>query len=99
MKNRSLLAAGVASLFMVAGMASAEDTDDARPARQETQKKATPEPAKCTHAPGSHIKLAKPGDCAKAARGPYRSYSRDELDSTGETNLADALRKLDPSIR
>ena len=65
---------------------------------EEAPKKA-PEPAKCTHAPGSHIKLAKPEDCKKAARGPYRSYSKEDLESTGETNVADALRKLDPSFR
>lgn len=27
-----------------------------------------------------------------------RAYTRDDLDHTGEINLADALRKLDPSI-
>lgn len=30
---------------------------------------------------------------------PGRSYSKDDLDRTGHTNLADALRTLDPSIR
>ena len=28
-----------------------------------------------------------------------RSYTREELDRTGEINIADALRKLDPAIR
>ena len=28
-----------------------------------------------------------------------RVYSRDDLDRTGEVDIADALRKLDPSIR
>ena len=103
MKYRNGLIAGMVSLFMAAGIASAEDAAtpaaDAKPAKAEPQKKAAPEAARCTQAPGSHIKLAKPEDCTKAARGPYRSYSKDELDSTGETNVADALRKLDPSIR
>ncbi|MEL1265104.1 hypothetical protein [Pseudoxanthomonas putridarboris] len=30
---------------------------------------------------------------------PGRSYSKEDLDRTGHTNLADALRTLDPSIR
>lgn len=34
--------------------------------------------------------------CSNGAIG--RAYTRDDLDHTGETNLADALRKLDPSI-
>jgi hypothetical protein len=93
MKYRSGLIAGMASLFMVAGIASAEDAAapaaDAKPTKE----------AKCTVAPGSHIRLAKPQDCARAAHGPYRSYSKEELDTTGETSVADALRKLDPSIR
>jgi hypothetical protein len=93
MKIRSGFIAGMASLFMVAGMASAEETTKAEP-----QKKVAAEPAKCTHAPGSHIRLSKPEECAKAARGPYRSYSKDDLDRTGETDLAEALRKLDPAF-
>lgn len=28
-----------------------------------------------------------------------RSYSKDDLDRTGEINLADALRRLDPAVR
>lgn len=33
--------------------------------------------------------------CANAAG---RAYTKDDLDRTGEVDLADALRKLDPSI-
>ncbi len=103
MNCRTGLIAGMASLFMVAGIASAEDAAtpaaDARPTKAEPQKKAAPEAAKCTQAPGSHIKLAKPEDCEKAARGPYRSFSKEELESTGETDLGEALRKLDPRFR
>jgi len=28
-----------------------------------------------------------------------RSYSREDIERTGETDIADALRKLDPSVR
>lgn len=34
--------------------------------------------------------------CSNGAIG--RAYTRDDLDRTGDTNLADALRKLDPAI-
>ena len=99
MKYRTGLIAGVASLFMAAGIASAEETPDAKPKKEESQKKATPEAAKCTQAPGSHIRLAKPEDCAKAARGPYRSYSKEDIERTGETDVGEALRKLDPRFQ
>ena len=39
----------------------------------------------------------KLGQRCVAASG--RVYSRDDLDRTGEVDIADALRKLDPSIR
>ncbi|MGH8033120.1 MAG: hypothetical protein ACREO8_12350 [Luteimonas sp.] len=42
-------------------------------------------------------KAGKPASNCVAASG--RSYSKQDLDRTGETNTADALRKLDPSIR
>jgi outer membrane receptor for Fe3+-dicitrate len=96
MKYRTGLIAGIACLVTTAGVMAA----DAEPAREkaEVQKKSAPDEAKCTQAPGSHIRLAKPENCAKAARGPYRSYSKEELERTGETNLAEALRKLDPTF-
>jgi hypothetical protein len=99
MKYRTGLIAGVASLFMAAGIASAEETPDAKPKKEESQKKAAPEAAKCTQAPGSHIRLAKPEECAKAARGPYRSYSKEDIERTGETDVGEALRKLDPRFQ
>ena len=102
MKHRFGLIAGMASLFMVAGIATAEEAAvpaaDAKPKKEEV-KKAAPEEAKCTQVPGSHIRLAKPEDCAKAARWPYRSYSKAERENTGETDVGEALRKLDPRFR
>ncbi len=35
----------------------------------------------------------------KCAIGPGRSYTKEDIDRTGSVDLADALRKLDPSIR
>ena len=58
MKHRFGLIAGMASLFMVAGIATAEEAAapaaDAKPKKEEV-KKAAPEEAKCTQVPGSHI--------------------------------------------
>lgn len=102
MKYRTGLIAGMVSLFMVAGIANAEDaasSADATPKPQEPQKKTAAEPVKCTQAPGSRIRLAKPEDCARVARGAYRSYSKEDIERTGETSVAEALRKLDPAFR
>lgn len=102
MNYRTGLIAGIASLLVVAGNAAAEEAtpaQDAKATQQQQPKKPAAEPAKCTHAPGSRIRLSTPEDCAKASRGPFRSYSKEDLDRTGETNMADALRKLDPSFR
>jgi hypothetical protein len=99
MKYRTGLIAGMVSLVMVTGIVGAEEAADAAPKKEEPRKKALPEAPKCTQAPGSHIRLSKPEDCAKIARGPYRSYSKDELDSTGESDVGEALRKLDPRFQ
>lgn len=102
MRSRTGLIAGMVSLFMVAGIAhggEAATAADAKPKKEETQKKADAERPKCTQAPGSRIRLARPEDCAKVARGPFRSYSKDDIDRTGESDLGEALRQLDPAFR
>lgn len=38
-----------------------------------------------------------PQDSA-CARGPGRAYSQEEIQRTGQQNVADALRMLDPSV-
>ena len=53
--------------------------------------------ANCVRQTGSRIRQR---DAKTACNGqPGRSYTKDELDSTGHTNLADALRALDPAVR
>jgi hypothetical protein len=42
-------------------------------------------------------KSSKRGDQCANANG--RAYTREDIDRTGEVDLADALRRLDPSIR
>ena len=87
-----------AGLVHAADPAAAEATPaaDAGVAKKDAVKKDEPV---CTTAPGSRVRAAKPAECRKLAKQPYRSWSKDDLDSTGEANLADALRRLDPSIQ
>jgi hypothetical protein len=57
-------------------------------------------PYNCLQYTGSRIRTAdrKTGKPA-CAQGPGRSYGRDDLDRTGQVDIAEALRHLDPSIR
>ncbi|QSX76473.1 hypothetical protein HIV01_008375 [Lysobacter arenosi] len=57
-------------------------------------------PYNCLQYTGSRIRTAdrKTGKPA-CAQGPGRSYGRDDLDRTGQVDIADALRRLDPSIK
>ena len=53
--------------------------------------------ANCVRQTGSRIRQR---DAKSACNGQLgRSYTKDELDSTGHTDLADALRALDPAVR
>ena len=45
-------------------------------------------------ATGSHL-VTKPGKCTSS---PVRSYSQEDVQRTGQTDVGDALRMLDPSI-
>lgn len=49
----------------------------------------------CLQTTGSLIP-AKPGTCVAVA--PGRSYSRDDIDRTGQPTLGPALQMLDPSV-
>ena len=48
----------------------------------------------CIRSTGTRIPV-KDGECTGAVG---RSYTKDDLDSTGQTNTAEALRMLDPSL-
>lgn len=50
--------------------------------------------SQCLRQTGSRIQSRAKGDCAAYGR----SYDRDDLNSTGETDIASALRRLDPSV-
>ena len=94
---------GIVTAFAVALIAplgvQASDTEAAPKADAKEKVEAKKDEAKCDAAPGSRIRQAKPADCKKLAKQPFRSYSKEELDSTGETDINEALRKLDPIFR
>lgn len=108
--NKTLIAITLSSLLPLAALAAtpqpATATDvDAAPAV------ASAEPAAaavataavvdrhCLRQTGSrivtHRKTKGERDCLPL---PGRSYSREDIERTGETDIADALRRLDPSV-
>jgi hypothetical protein len=50
---------------------------------------------RCDSVSGTRIQPS-PKDNCKSSITPYRSYSKDDIDRTGKTNLAEALRDIDP---
>lgn len=102
MKHRSgfISAALAAVLLAPLGVVQAADSAPAPKADVKAKKDdAKKDEAKCEVAPGSRIQRKKPDNCKDLAKQPYRSYSKEEIDNTGETNIAEALRKLDPSFQ
>jgi hypothetical protein len=94
MNIRTGILAVCAAVLLAPAAALAADTatkttSDAKP------KKVTTEA--CQGSTGSRIKPAKPADC-KASKYALRTYSSDELQRTGEIDLTEALRKLDPAF-
>ena len=53
----------------------------------------------CVKNTGTNIRPRDPKTGKALCIGPGRSYSREQIDRTGQTDLADALRRLDPSVR
>lgn len=52
----------------------------------------------CQSVTGSRIQDAHREKCEPVGY-PFRSYSRDELDATGEIDIGEALRQIDPTFR
>lgn len=53
----------------------------------------------CLKQTGSRIAPRADKQGRKCVNAPGRAYSREDLDRTGATGIADALRRLDPSVR
>lgn len=81
-----------ASQASLAGDAASTTPDEA--------KKAEMNDHRCLRHTGTRISSRtdsrKQRACSNGAIG--RAYSREDLDRTGEVNIAEALRKLDPSV-
>jgi hypothetical protein len=100
MKYRTaLLATGVAALL--APLALQAEEPAAKAAAEKTQKveKTEKTEASCNQLTGSRIKPARSGKCESLSPSPLRSYSKEDLERTGETDLNEALRKVDPAFR
>jgi hypothetical protein len=88
-----------AVVAMAAGCATSSSPSDAARIASDASKKPTLDKA-CVTNTGSRIKPAK-GEEAKVANcmQPGSTYSKDELDQTGEIDTGRALRQLDPRIQ
>jgi hypothetical protein len=101
MKFRTpLVLACVAAIATISPAFGAEEKAAAAAPTTTTSADAKPKPLikQCPAVSGSHIRPRKENDC-KTNVGPLRSYSQEDLQRTGEIDVADALRKLDPIFR
>lgn len=85
------LSASLVALLASAGCASVS------PARVATAQAAESADQDCAYATGSRIRPRQVNRCEPNR--PLRSYTKDQLDATGEIDLNDALRELDPVFR
>lgn len=94
--HTGLLSAALASVALLAGNALAAEA--AAPLSQalnvDAIAPAEQRPANCVRDTGSRIKPKK-DECLGIAG---RSYSAEDLQRTGATNVGEALRRVDPSI-
>lgn len=96
---------GLLGAFAFAALAQAADPPQDQTPRETAAQAATAEVAKshsvddriCLRETGTRIQRRDRKDQCVNANG--RSYTREDLDRTGDVNLADALRRLDPAIR
>ncbi len=99
---------GLATFAATAQQAVAADAQVRTDAAQADAALATQDPtaaqsaqknAGCLKETGSRIRARDPRTGKLVCQGQGRAYSRDDINRTGQTDLADALRRLDPSVR
>jgi hypothetical protein len=83
---KTLIICAVASASIMACTSTAQPRADAKTAA------ATARP--CPQATASRIPV-QPGECSAT---PGRTYSNEDGERTGQTNVGDALQMMDPSI-
>jgi hypothetical protein len=86
MVKSSVLAASVLVALCAANIATA---DDSKPAPATDAAHRT-----CMHYTGSRL-IMKPDQCSAS---PGRSYSKEDMDRTGHSTVAGALRNMDPTV-
>jgi hypothetical protein len=94
MKTRTLLICAVAGAvaLTLGGCAT-------RPATMAATESGGTSLTSCERVTGSRIQMAqRDGKCEPVGQA-FKSYSADELASTGEMDLVEALRQLDPAFR
>jgi hypothetical protein len=103
MKQLSIILVGALAVAVaVAGAAQAAQPQPATDtvSVQQDAKKPDANDHRCLRQTGTRISsrtdTRKQRACSNGAIG--RAYTREDMDRTGEVNIADALRKLDPSI-
>jgi len=90
-RARILAACAVALLAPLAAQAAG---DAAAAASSGKAKKVVAQ--QCTQVTGSRIRVRDPARCDRPSMRPMRSYTADDLQSTGAIDLNEALRRLDP---
>jgi hypothetical protein len=96
MKTRPLMLA-IATTFALTNAFADVPPAAQKPAVAEPAKPAAKAPTYCSGSgSGTHVRQKAP-NCASTA--PMRSYGQQDLERTGETDLGQALKKLDPIFR
>ena len=93
MPSRSSRLIRAAMMLVVSAPALAADPEPAKPAAEAADHQTAADPT-CLRDTGTRIKLP-PGRCSAASG---RVHHADDLRSTGQPNVGDALRQVDPSI-
>ena len=92
----------VGALAFTAAVQAAEPqggaASDKPTAVQDEAKKHAVNDAHCLRHTGTRITSRADNRKMRTCSAIGRSYTREDLDRTGEVNLADALRKLDPAV-
>ena len=99
---KKLLICSILVFASGSAIAQTEDSAAATTAKKTDVKAEVPFNTYCLRDTGSRIPPTeaekKATTAAGCARGPGRSYSKQDLDRTGAIDTADALRQLDPSL-
>jgi hypothetical protein len=73
-------------------------SDAAQPASKDEVAKDEVSDRNCLKETGSRLAPRPEGKGRKCVNATGRSYTKDDLDSTGAIDLSDALRRLDPAV-